>query len=327
VPFWVVVAVAVVLVVGGGFLFYRSLDTLYPQPIWKYFRPLPSLPSGRALYRDPAGQLFVADIGAAGGDRQPALRLYDASVPDGTREIVRDAAVLPGSRQVAYYATERRQGQPDTDRLKLIGLDGSAARTLLALETLGEPLRPAIFTSASGRTVAVSNRDRTEVFYVDVANGGAPVAGETDTPPERMVWNRNGDSHTALLPGQPAFASSPDGSLRAQVRDGKRRAPECGEASCERVQELAVGPAAIASTAPFAVIYGAYRSFSADGWGLIPTQPAQRLFGRLVWSPDNTQLLFSTIDGADERVYVIGADGKTRPRLLLEDGEVLDWVA
>jgi Tol biopolymer transport system component len=74
------------------------------------------------------------------------------------------------------------------------------------------------------------------------------------------------------------------------------------------------------------VLYGAFASFSADGWGPIPTQPAQRLYGRLVWAPDGSQLVFSSLDGASANAYAIGADGRTQPRLLLEAAEALDWL-
>jgi hypothetical protein len=58
----------------------------------------------------------------------------------------------------------------------------------------------------------------------------------------------------------------------------------------------------------------------------VPTQPAQRFYGRLVWSPDGSQVLFSTLLEAETRSYAIAVDGKTRPRLVLESGEALDWL-
>ena len=77
---------------------------------------------------------------------------------------------------------------------------------------------------------------------------------------------------------------------------------------------------------PPAVLYGVFSQFSADGWGPIPTQPAQKLYGRLVWAPDASQVLFSTQFEADTQTYAVGVDGKTRPRLILITGEALDWV-
>jgi len=142
-----------------------------------------------------------------------------------------------------------------------------------------------------------------------------------------MLWYRNGDLRSPALGGQRPFASSPDGKFRAQVRDGSRRAPECADAKCEAVQELIVSNATVAgSQRPPLVLYGAFSQFSAEGWGPIPTQPAQRFYGRLVWSPDGSQVLFSTLFEAETRTYAIGVDGKTRPRLVLETGEALDWL-
>ena len=47
----------------------------------------------------------------------------------------------------------------------------------------------------------------------------------------------------------------------------------------------------------------------------------RRYYGRLVWSPDGRQLLFTTLDGAESRVFAIGVDGLTRPRLVLDGAE------
>jgi len=142
-----------------------------------------------------------------------------------------------------------------------------------------------------------------------------------------MLWNRNGDLQTPLVASQRPYASSPDGKLRAQVRAGQRRAPECGDPKCEAVQELVISSGTVAGAArPPAGLFGAFSQFSADGWGPIPTQPAEKLYGRLVWSPDGAQVLFSTLDGTDTHTYAIGVDGKTQPRLLLDDGEALDWL-
>src|SRR5262249_23057006 len=139
---------------------------------------------------------------------------------------------------------------------------------------------------------------------------------------------RNGDLRTGPLAGQPAYALSPDGRRQAQIRDGVRRAPECGDQpSCETVKELSVVPATVTGVVRQGVpLYGSFADFSAEGWGPIPAQPAASFYGRLVWSPDGSHLLFSPLDGADSRVYAISADGRTRPRLLLQDAEALDWI-
>jgi hypothetical protein len=326
-----VVALAL-LVAGGGALFYRSLDSLYPQEIWKYFRPQSPVGSGSVLFRTQDGQLLVAPVADAGQSR----RLLDAAaVAAGASEFVRDAVALPGSAAapgapvtVAYYATERRSGRPESDRVKLMRSDGTLVRDLDVSAAAGEALRPALYVSAGGRYLALTSRDRSRVFYLDTtAPDGALVAGQVDTPPERMLWNRNGDLQTPLLASQRPFASSPDGKLRAQVREGKRRSPECGEQKCEAVQEVVISSGVIAGPdREPRVLYGAFSQFSADGWGPIPPQPAQKLYGRLVWSPDGAQVLFSTLDGAETRTYAIGVDGKTQPRLVLEDGEALDWL-
>jgi hypothetical protein len=321
---WAVAALALALLVTGlGFLFYRSLDALYPQELWRYFRPLPPPAAGSVLYRDPDGQLHLSPI----RDPGQARRLRDPSLGAEAREIVRDAAVLPDGKHVAYFATERRDGQPDSDRLKVLALDGGLVRNLAVAAAAGEPIRPAVYVSASGRYVAVTSRDRAHVYYYDVTSDGPLVVGPADAAPEGMLWNRNADLRTPLLPGQPAFATSPDGTRRAQVRPGTRRAPACAEAECEAVQELVVASRAGAgSGTPAAAIYSAFSGFSAEGWGPIPAQPAQRFYGRLVWSPDGKQLLFSTLDGAEVRTYTIGTDGRTRPRLVLEAAEALDWI-
>ena len=74
-------------------------------------------------------------------------------------------------------------------------------------------------------------------------------------------------------------------------------------------------------------LYGVFSSVSAEGWGPLPAQPAARFYGRLVWSPDGRQLLFTTLDGAESRVFAIGVDGRTRPRLVLDGAEALDWAS
>jgi hypothetical protein len=277
--------------------------------------------TGSVLYRDGDGQLFLAPI----GDLERARRLADSGVGAGTREIVRDAIGLPDGKSVAYFATERHERQGEVDRVKLVALSDGQVRSLPF--DVGEPLRPAVFSSTSGRYLAVTNRERTRVYYADLSGDAAFVPGTADAAPERMLWTRNGDLRTALLPGQPAFASSPDGKLRAQVRPGSRREPECGDRQCAAVQELTVSSGTVAgSSQPPAVLYGAFNDFSAEGWGPIPAQPAQRFFGRLVWSADGRQVLFSTLDGAETRSYAVGVDGRTQPRLVLASGEALDWL-
>jgi hypothetical protein len=326
VPSWLkwsaVAAVLLLLLVGVVTLFYRQLDQLYPQEIWKYFRPRAAVGSGSVLYRTLDGELFLTPI----DQPSKARRIRDSSTPASGREVVRDAIMLPGGKELAYYATELRPGQSETEYLKIAGVEGGSIRAVPIAVAAGEALRPAVFVSTSGRYLAVTNRDRTHFYYYDLAAGNL-VPGTAEAPPERMLWTRNGDVRTPHLLGQRPFATSPDGKLRAQVRDGKRRAPECGEAKCETVQELVISPATIAeSSRPPAVVYGVFSSFSAEGWGPVPPQPAQRLYGRLVWSPAGDQLLFSTVDGAETRAYAISVDGKTQPRLVLENGEALDWV-
>jgi len=319
------------LLVGGGYYTYRSLDRLYPQELWKYFRPPAPAAAGSLLYRDGEGQLLLAPL----SDPTRAQRLLDSSVGPETREIVRDAVVVPaagGGRQIAYYASEKTGARPEVDRLKLLALapDGTPRiiqRVSLADEA-GEPLRPLLFVSASGRYLALTNRERTRAYYFDVAGGGPLTPGQIDAPPEPMLWNRNADLLTPLVPGQAPYATSPDGRWRAAVRAGTRHAPACEEPPCEPAQELVISPATIAGSlhTPPAVIFGAFRDFAAEGWGPIPTQPPLRLYGRLVWSPDATELLFTALDEAQSRIYAITADGKTRPRLVLENAEALDWL-
>ncbi len=238
--------------------------------------------------------------------------------------MVRDALVLPDGKQVAYYATESREGQPKSDRLKVVAIGGGVVRNV----AVAEPVREAVYASASGRYLALTSPDRTRVYYYDLSSDGSLTPGTADAAPERMLWTRNGDLRSAPLPGQPAFAAAPDGKLRAQVRAGTRRAPECGdEPRCEAVQELVIAPGApAAADRPPVMLHGAFREFSAPG------QEAQRLYGRLVWSPDASQVLFSALvhlnaqDGAQTRIYAVGTDGKTRPRLVLEQAEALDWI-
>ncbi|MBI3970792.1 MAG: hypothetical protein HY332_05845 [Chloroflexi bacterium] len=325
IPRWVkLVAAAVIVLVlatGGGIFTYRSLDRLYPQELWKYFRPHVPLGAGSLLYRDGDGQLFLAPL----SDLGRAQRLRDQAIAADTHEIVRDATTLAGGKLVAYFATERADSRREADYVKVLSRDGTLLRRF-AGDTAGEPLYAAVYASASGRYVAVTNRDRTRVYYYDTTSDAPPIEGQADTAPERMLWTRNGDLRTAPLAGQRAFAVSPDGKWRTQVRAGQRRSPECNGGRCEAVQELVIFPATIAgSETPPVVVYGAFADFSADGWGPIPTQPAQRFFGRLVWSPDGTQVLFSTLDGAEVFTYAVGADGKTQPRQLLA-AEALDWV-
>ncbi len=321
---WALGAILLGLVAIAGVAAYRALDALYPQELWKYFRPVPPLGSGSILYRTTDGQLFLAPL----ADPDSGRRLLDTTTPPGTREVVRDAVALPQGQRVAYYASELHEGQAERDRVKVISLDGQVVRTV-DVSAAGEPLRPAIFLSSSGRFLALTSRDRGHVYYLDLGADTPLTLGQPDAPPEPMLWTRNGDLRTPLLAGQRPFATSPDGKLRAQVREGPRRAPAClGEQPrCEAAQELVVSAATIAGAErPPVVLYGAFSAFSADGWGPIPTQRAERLYGRLVWSPDGTQLLFSALDGAEARTYAIGVDGKTRPRLILAAGEALDWL-
>ena len=326
IPVWARVALAlgIVLVLfgGGGWLYYRALDDLYPQAIWKYFRPAPPAPVGRLLYRDLDGQLFIAPL----SDLPSAKRLLDPAAAAGGREYVRDAVYLPERKQVAYFATVRRD-TGEHDHLKVVDLEGRLTHDVDVSEAAGELIRPAVFASTSGRYVAVTNRERTHAYFYDLGSSGALSALPFESPPERMLWTRNADLIQAPQPGQPAIAASADGKLRAQVRAGKRRAPECDDAKCETAQELIVAPGTVAgSQTPPTVLYGVFSSFSAEGWGPVPTQPAQRLYGRLVWAPDGKHLLFSTLDGAVANMYAIGTDGKTQPRLLLEAAEALDWL-
>jgi hypothetical protein len=319
------VMVLVLLVAGGGYWFYRALDPLYPQEVWRYFRPAPALAEGSVLFRDMDGQLFLAPVAGPTEGR----RLLDPEAAARGHEIVRDALALPSGPsggQIAYFATERVPGQPDADRLKVISRDGAVLLNVPLDEPAGEPLRPALFLSTSGRYLGVTNRDRTRAYYFVLSASGPLTRGEIDAPPERMLWTRNGDLRTAHVPGQAAFAASPDGTQRALVRAGKRRAPECGEPRCEAGQELVVSSGTVAGSGQVAVLYGAFSSFSSEGWGFIPAQLAQRLYGRLIWSPDGRQLLFSTLDGADSNSYAISTDGRTQPRLVLESGEALDWL-
>jgi hypothetical protein len=88
---------------------------------------------------------------------------------------------------------------------------------------------------------------------------------------------------------------------------------------------VASGAIAGGSTPP-TLLYGVFSTFSSEGWGPIPAQPAMRLYGRLVWAPDGSQVLFTTLDGANSNTFAVSTDGKTRPRLVLEAGEALDWL-
>jgi hypothetical protein len=321
--YWVAAAVLALALAGGvGYWFYRALDPLYPQEVWRYFRPAPAVAPGSVLYRDLDGGLFLAPIASPKEGR----RLLDPEAAARGQEIVRDALALPGSGQIAYFATERVPGRPESDRLKVIGRDGALALNIPAAEVAGETLRPALFVSASGRYIGMTSRDRSHAYYYDLASAGTLVSGAIDAPPEPMMWTRNGDSHSAHVPGQAAFAASPDGKQRALLRAGKRRAPECGDRQCEASQELVVSSGTVAGSGRPAVVYGAFASFAAEGWAFIPAQPAQRLYGRLVWSPDGTQLLFNTIDGTDSNSFAISADGRTQPRLVLSGAEALDWL-
>src|SRR6266542_6825095 len=119
---WLIGGVVLLLLVlgGGGYLFYRSLDSLYPQEMWKYFRPETPVAAGSILYRTTEGQLFLAPV----ADPTQAKRLLDSGTGVGTAEYVRDATVLSGGKEVAYYATQRAS-QGETDHVKLVGIAGA----------------------------------------------------------------------------------------------------------------------------------------------------------------------------------------------------------
>jgi hypothetical protein len=332
VPRWVWrgagIAVLVALLGGLGYLTYGALDRLYPQGLWRYFRPVPGPASGSILYRHVDGYLLLAPV----ADPGQAQRLSPEAP-----EIVRDAVFLSDGKAVAYIATDRRSGRPETEHLKVVGLDGAVRHDLVLGEAAGEPLLPTLYVSRSGRYLALTSRDRGHVYYFDTVAGGPLAQGQPESPPEPVLWHRNGDLRQAPFAGQAAYALSPDGRVRAQVRAGERRAPACGEAECEAVSELAVTPQTVTGAGPAGQggqggpggypLYGVFSSVSAEGWGPLPAQPAARFYGRLVWSPDGRQLLFTTLDGAESRVFAIGVDGRTRPRLVLDGAEALDWAS
>ncbi|HEX2327051.1 MAG TPA: hypothetical protein VHQ00_16770 [Chloroflexota bacterium] len=323
VPRWVWwgagVAVLVFLLGGLGYLTYGALDRLYPQGLWRYFRPVPGPASGSILYRHVDGYLLLAPV----ADPGQAQRLSPEAP-----EIVRDAVFLSDGKAVAYIATDRRSGQPETEHLKVVGLDGAVRHDLVLGEAAGEPLLPTLYVSRSGRYLALTSRDRGHVYYFDTVAGGPLAQGQPESPPEPVLWHRNGDLRQAPFAGQAAYALSPDGRVRAQVRAGERRAPACGEAECEAVSELAVTSQTVTGLGQGGYpLYGVFSSVSAEGWGPLPAQPAARFYGRLVWSPDGRQLLFTTLDGAESRVFAIGVDGRTRPRLVLDGAEALDWAS
>ena len=156
IPLWVrwtvALLVLVVLPLGLSALFYRSLDGLYPQSLWKYFRPLTPAATGSLLYRDADGQLFLA---ALDGAREPR-RIADPALGGDTHEIVRDAVAVPGGKQIAYFATERRTSG-ERDVLKIANLEDGSVRRADSGAAI-EPLRAAVFASTSGRYVAVTSR-------------------------------------------------------------------------------------------------------------------------------------------------------------------------
>lgn len=317
-------ALAIVLVGGAGWGTYNALDPLYPQDLWRYFRPAAAAPSGTVLYRDLDGQLFVAPL----NDLGKARRLLDADAAARGREFVRDAVFSPDRQRIAYFATVRREGEGEQDRVKVIGMDGRPVADVGVSSAAGEPIRPTVYMSESGRYLAVTNRERTHVFYFDITTNGPLTPGTVEAPPERMLWTRNADLRTSLVPNQAAVAASLDGKQRAQVRAGRRRAPECDEQRCETTQELTVSSGTVAgSQQPATVLYGAFSAFSSEGWGPVPAQPAQRLYGRLVWAPDGRQLLFTTLDGEATNTFAIGTDGRSQPRLVLSNAEALDWIS
>src|SRR5687767_11753992 len=89
IPSWVWwtagIAVLVALLGGLGYLTYGALDRLYPQGLWRYFRPVPGAASGSILYRHVDGYLLLAPV----GDPGRAQRLSPEAP-----EIVRDAVFL-----------------------------------------------------------------------------------------------------------------------------------------------------------------------------------------------------------------------------------------
>ncbi|HEX2186689.1 MAG TPA: hypothetical protein VHN78_14420 [Chloroflexota bacterium] len=341
-----------VLIAGGGMLLYRALDWLYPQELWRYFRPLPQATAGSILYRDLDGQLFLAPLRDLSQARQVAGRAGGAV----GREVVRDAVALPDGKSIAYLATVRQAGQAESERLKIVGLDGTVLQDTPISGTVPDEIRSVIYRSVSGRYLAMTNRDRTQVYYYDIPAAGPLTSGQAEAPPEPILWYRNADLLTAPFRGQPAYALSPDERHRAQLREGRRRAPVCApDVECGQVTELLVSSAApsasvtggaggggaaraaggdavpgnagaAASGGSTVLLYGAFTDFSAEGWGPVPAQLAGRFYGRVVWSPDSAHLLFTTLDEVDMRLYTISADGKTRPRLLLQSAEALDWV-
>ena len=76
------------------------LDGLYPQGLWRYFRPVPGPASGSILYRHVDGYLLLAPV----ADLGQAQRLSPEAP-----EIVRDAVFLSEGKAVAYIATDRRR--------------------------------------------------------------------------------------------------------------------------------------------------------------------------------------------------------------------------
>ena len=179
-------------------------------------------------------------------------------------------------------------------------------------EAVGEPLLPYLYVSQSGRFLALTTRDRARVYYFDLAAGGAG-RGQADAPPEPVQWHRNGDLRQAPF-ASCAYALARTGSARAQVRSGPRLAPACGEAQCERVTELAVAPHTVTGGGPAAAgVASTARSAASPPRASVPSLPSPRArsYGRLVWSPDGSQLLFTALDGDQSRVYAIDTDGRT----------------
>ena len=138
--------VTLALIGGAGWGAYSALDPLYPQELWRYFRPVAVAPTGTVLYRDLDGQLFMAPF----NDLGTARRLLDVNAAARGREFVRDAVFFPDRQRIAYFATVRRDNEPEQDRVKVMGLDGrlvadipvsaAAMSSSISLNTGGPPI-------------------------------------------------------------------------------------------------------------------------------------------------------------------------------------------
>lgn len=317
-------ALAAVCLLGWGV--YALVDPYYPQELWRFFRPERWDPVGQILYRTDEGQLFLASAhslsrprqlaGASLGSPQPARAAADGPAPP--REIIRDATVLPDRQHVAYFASHVQEGRRASDHLNILSLSSGAV--VLQIELPGPQVAPpTVYASRTGRFLAVTDSSQNQFSYWD-ANTGQQV----DQPGEALQVERNPVVGPPLAGGQPAQALSPHGKLRAELRTGQRRAPLCPDAKCEVARELTV----LGQGSGPIVLFGAFPTISSDGWAFLPGYAGQRFVGRLVWAPDSRQLLFTTldVDGGIPRVYAVAADGRTRPRQVLERAEALDWI-